>query len=291
MEVIVKIARLAEKESWTTCRLTTGILGLGVLLGFATIMLERSPPVAIVFWAPLGIMAFLVLLVTICAGDSEPVVERRGDAGPVPRMPAANPPVPAQPVAVLPVPMPPRPNPPVPNPPVPNSPRSATAVPTPGDATPANPAPAPAAMARPAEPAPSPAPAAAPKPEAAPSPAISGSTILPEEVAIEGRTGTWRYEGETAKPEMLSAPRAGAPDDLKQIKGVGPKLEAMLNSMGFFHFDQIANWTAAEVAWVDENLEGFKGRVSRDSWVDQAKTLAAGEATDFSSRVRDGDVY
>jgi NADH-quinone oxidoreductase subunit E len=45
--------------------------------------------------------------------------------------------------------------------------------------------------------------------------------------------------------------------------------------MGFYHFDQVAAWTADEVAWVDENLTGFKGRVSRDDWVSQAKSLAA----------------
>jgi NADH-quinone oxidoreductase subunit E len=94
-----------------------------------------------------------------------------------------------------------------------------------------------------------------------------------------------------AKPAMLKAARGGKADDLKKIKGVGPKLEAMLHGMGFYHFDQIANWTAAEVAWVDENLEGFKGRVSRDGWVAQAKILAAGGETEFSQRVEDGDVY
>jgi NADH-quinone oxidoreductase subunit E len=92
------------------------------------------------------------------------------------------------------------------------------------------------------------------------------------------------------KPATLSAPR-GAADDLKKIKGVGPKLEVMLHGMGFYHYDQIANWTAAEVAWVDENLEGFKGRVSRDGWVAQAKVLATGGETEFSQRVDDGDVY
>ncbi len=76
-------------------------------------------------------------------------------------------------------------------------------------------------------------------------------------------------------PATLSAARDGSPDDLKQIKGVGPKLEELLHSMGFYHFDQIAAWTEDEVAWVDENLTGFKGRVSRDDWVSQAKTLAA----------------
>ena len=92
-------------------------------------------------------------------------------------------------------------------------------------------------------------------------------------------------------PAALSAPRGGAADDLKQIKGVGPKLEELCNELGFYHFDQIAGWTAAEVAWVDENLKGFKGRVSRDNWVEQAKTLAAGGETEFSKRVASGGVY
>lgn len=93
------------------------------------------------------------------------------------------------------------------------------------------------------------------------------------------------------KPATLSAPRAGGADDLKKIKGVGPKLEKLLNTMGFYHFDQIAGWSEAEVAWVDENLEGFKGRVSRDAWIEQAKTLAAGGETEFSARVGKGKVY
>ena len=76
------------------------------------------------------------------------------------------------------------------------------------------------------------------------------------------------------QPSTLSSPRDTGADDLKRIKGVGPKLEAMLNRMGFYHFDQIAAWSEEEVAWVDQNLEGFKGRVSRDSWVTQAADLA-----------------
>ncbi|MDO6589823.1 NADH:ubiquinone oxidoreductase [Loktanella sp. D2R18] len=78
------------------------------------------------------------------------------------------------------------------------------------------------------------------------------------------------------KPAGLEAARAGGADDLKKIKGVGPKLETMLNGMGFYHFDQIAAWGPAEQKWVDENLPGFKGRATRDKWVEQAKTLAAG---------------
>ena len=44
-------------------------------------------------------------------------------------------------------------------------------------------------------------------------------------------------------------------DDLKMIKGVGPKLEKLLNTLGFYHFDQIAKWSAEELSWVDDNLE------------------------------------
>ncbi len=82
------------------------------------------------------------------------------------------------------------------------------------------------------------------------------------------------------KPELLKAPRASADgkkgkgDDLQLIKGVGPKLSAMLNGMGVWHFDQIAIWTKANLEWVDAKLEGFKGRAKRDEWVRQAKTLA-----------------
>lgn len=79
-----------------------------------------------------------------------------------------------------------------------------------------------------------------------------------------------------AKPKSLKAARGGKPDDLKLIKGIGPKLEILCHKLGFFHFDQIANWTAKEIAWVDENLEGFKGRVTRDEWVAQARDLMNG---------------
>ena len=80
-----------------------------------------------------------------------------------------------------------------------------------------------------------------------------------------------------AQPDALKGPRKEGADDLKRISGVGPKLEGVLNGIGIYHFDQIASWTDAEVAWADQNLVGFKGRVSRDDWVGQAKAFAAKE--------------
>jgi len=93
------------------------------------------------------------------------------------------------------------------------------------------------------------------------------------------------------KPRTMKAPRKSGADDLKLIKGVGPKMENLLNKLGFYHFDQIAKWSESEVSWVDQNLEGFKGRVSRDNWVTQATQLAAGEETEFSSRAKKGGIY
>lgn len=136
---------------------------------------------------------------------------------------------------------------------------------------------APSAPAAKAKPAPTPAPAPAPTP--APAPAAKAA---PAPVADDS-LGT--------RPAALDGPRGGAADDLKKIKGIGPKLEKLCNSMGFYHFDQVANWSGDEVAWVDQNLEGFKGRVTRDDWVGQARLLAAGGETEFSSKVDKGGVY
>ncbi len=93
------------------------------------------------------------------------------------------------------------------------------------------------------------------------------------------------------KPELLKAPRSGKADDLKMIKGIGPKLEKLLNELGVWHFDQIASWRKKEVEWVDSHLEGFKGRIERDEWVKQARTLAGGGSTEFANRVKKGKVY
>ncbi|MDG4649094.1 NADH-quinone oxidoreductase subunit E [Roseibacterium sp. SDUM158017] len=88
------------------------------------------------------------------------------------------------------------------------------------------------------------------------------------------RTGAPAEAADTAGPERLDAPRAGREaDDLKRIGGVGPKIERMLNEMGIYHFDQIAAWTEDDAAWVDARLK-FRGRIEREGWIEQARTLA-----------------
>lgn len=79
---------------------------------------------------------------------------------------------------------------------------------------------------------------------------------------------------EGTRPPGLTEPMGGVADDLKQITGVGPVLEGKLNALGIHHFSQIAAWTDAEVAWVEEQLD-FKGRIGRDDWIAQARNLAS----------------
>ena len=90
----------------------------------------------------------------------------------------------------------------------------------------------------------------------------------------------------TDGPARLAAPRGGVADNLKEIEGIGPAMEKLVNEMGFFHFDQIAGWSDADVAWVDANLKGFKGRVTRDRWVAQAKIIVSEGLAAFRERAR-----
>jgi len=85
-----------------------------------------------------------------------------------------------------------------------------------------------------------------------------------------------------AKPSLLTEPN-GEADNLKLISGVGPVLEGKLNALGIFHFSQVAAFSTEEITWVDEQLS-FKGRMVREDWVGQAKTLAEGGETEFSKR-------
>ena len=77
------------------------------------------------------------------------------------------------------------------------------------------------------------------------------------------------------KPITLSAPRDGISDDLKQISGIGLRIENGLNELGIFHFSQIAEWTADNITWIDNHFS-HKGRIAREEWIAQAKRLSVG---------------
>ena len=77
---------------------------------------------------------------------------------------------------------------------------------------------------------------------------------------------------------------SGPPDDLVQLKGIGPKLAALLNQRGIIRFDQIAKLTPAQVDDLDDALGAFRGRLARDRVVDQADYLARGDIDGFEQR-------
>lgn len=122
-------------------------------------------------------------------------------------------------------------------------------------------------------------------------PAVVGETTTPVAVA-ETHIASDEEEVDQKSidaPEVLSGPRNGEKDNLTRIKGIGLKIESMLNDVGIYHFDQIAAWNESNIAWADSTL-GFPGRAERESWVSQAAALAAGEETEFSKRVDAGEV-
>lgn len=103
------------------------------------------------------------------------------------------------------------------------------------------------------------------------------------EEALRAATGLGRgapAEGEEAaageRPPGLPGPRNGRPDDLRRIRGIGPKNEGVLNSLGIYHYEQVAALTPAQVTWLDNYLK-FHGRIARDDWVGQAGALLGAE--------------
>lgn len=74
---------------------------------------------------------------------------------------------------------------------------------------------------------------------------------------------------------LLASANDGPADDLELIKGVGPKLNKMLNDLGIFYFHQVGNFSAQDIAWVNAKLTEFKGRIVRDRWVPQGRIFAA----------------
>ncbi len=106
-----------------------------------------------------------------------------------------------------------------------------------------------------------------------------------QDSARGARGGPPNPDGE--QPQRLAAPRGGKADDLRRIKGIGPKNEGVLNALGIYHVEQIAALTPANVAWLDAYLK-FNGRVARDDWVGQAKALlAVGSQVADKARAKD----
>ena len=106
-------------------------------------------------------------------------------------------------------------------------------------------------------------------------------TRQPGETALE-------HEAQVTTKHVLTTdarvPVSGPTDNLELLKGVGPKLAAMLAAHGLTRFDQIAKLTMSEVERIDADLGAFRGRLQRDRIVEQAVYLARGDTDGFEQR-------
>lgn len=115
-------------------------------------------------------------------------------------------------------------------------------------------------------------------PEPAKAPTSKRRSIADEAVRSAAKQPAKMREAKPAsdartKKSAVRKPKVTTADNLKQIAGIGPKLEKVLNGQGISSISQIAAWTDADVAKFDDAL-GLDGRIRRDDWVGQARKLA-----------------
>lgn len=120
---------------------------------------------------------------------------------------------------------------------------------------------------------------AAPAAQIVPPPLGAGMAGLAEAVAIGAQDVV-----EEAAAAAAAAQEPAAGDDLSKIKGLGPKLQALLPTLGISTYAQIAALTEADLAALDPKLGAFAGRPKRDNWVEQAKHLATGDVAGFEAQ-------
>ena len=150
----------------------------------------------------------------------------------------------------------------------------------------AKPAPAPVAPKVPMPPMPTEPVRPVEKAEVAPVPPAPLVSKTPAKPKAAAKPKAKRAAAKKAAPVAAAA---GVPDNLKLIRGIGPQNEGRLNNLGVNRFAQIASWTAKDEDHYGDVL-AFPGRIQREEWVKQAKVLAEGGTTNFSKRVKSGDV-
>ena len=116
----------------------------------------------------------------------------------------------------------------------------------------------------------------------APPPIRSAGRGITDEAAAAASDVAGHMLGSRVRDQLPGG--GGAPDDLRQLKGVGPKLAGMLNALGLTRFEQIASLSAGQVEAIDRDLGAFRGRLERDRIVEQAHYLARGDLDGYRAR-------
>ena len=111
------------------------------------------------------------------------------------------------------------------------------------------------------------------------------AVAAPKKTAVTKAKTTKAVAKAAPKPKVLytDGPTDGAPDDLKKIKGIGPKFEKDLNDEGIYYYRQIGAWKAKDVKMVEGVIDSIPGRIQRDEWVKQAKGFAKGAGVKAST--------
>ncbi|SHN53081.1 hypothetical protein [Erythrobacter sanguineus] len=125
------------------------------------------------------------------------------------------------------------------------------------------------------------APAATTPAQAPVSAAANAQAVAAAPLGTDAEAGPQVVPTTAAPPKAPASAPAPAADDLSRIKGVGPKLVALLGELSVTSYAQIAVWQAADIERVDGQLGRFKGRITRDQWVEQAQLLAAHDEAGF----------
>lgn len=103
------------------------------------------------------------------------------------------------------------------------------------------------------------------------------NVVPPQTIAAEP-------EGVAPAAAPVAASVSAEADDLRKIKGLGPKMQTLLASMGVNRFEQIAAWSDADLDALDAKLGAFAGRPRRDNWVEQARLLSGGDTGAYEAK-------
>lgn len=117
--------------------------------------------------------------------------------------------------------------------------------------------------------------------------APSAAALVTPPPGVGTMAGIGEIVAHAAAEEVADAapvPVVASGDDLGRIKGIGPKLKALLTSLGVTSYAQIASWTDEDIARIDAQLGSFAGRARRDNWVEQARLLASGDAAAYEAK-------
>jgi len=107
--------------------------------------------------------------------------------------------------------------------------------------------------------------------------------------AAERTIDALREELAAARAAASAATLAAGADDLRAVKGIGPKLAAKLVALGITSYRQLAELGPDDLAPLAELVGVPLKRIERDGWVESARALLARGSTSGSSPPGDGD--